>query len=641
MTNTRTTKRIALCCSAILSATVAAQQPPFAGGLQGERTAPPLLVQKKLQRDGTTTGMHEWARQANRAVHERLPRPVFATVSATGANIVFFDANAQPIPIPSGGIVGLRSRFRYVVALENLGPRPDMRFYGSIEVVLGPWLPPMVSGPEAPVAIAFNDQDVRALSNGGMITKVIVLENPAMALPVVGSPTEPLIFDVLDEKSALHEAKLRGRIFMIVRIGDRQLNRKELVGLAAEQSLFLPSDAGLAAAKKGSKLSLSHFKMVAGGSQLGGNEEILQASYSTESGGLPPGYSAPPCGPNCPANHGAPCHLCGRGCDGWPPFAPLPPAPGRPAFVPYVDRYDDEWVCDGADRSPKAMVDNYNRIINVDPGDTIGVYRDHDGRKRFAESNLACVYSPRYVEIRAVQNVEAYERWLNDQRLRQSEGGLQVAGVKRVEVRDRAESAEGLQARMRASGLVANSWAGEFSEVRILEGLEQAVGHHVDKNFQFSLWLKNHEQLFVRRHIEFAKTLSLTQYPVVVSSGMGHGQVLMSEGQKEIRKIDIKPGRPARLIVEKTVDRPAAKPGEVVKFVLRYTNVGDEPMTNVAVIDSLPARLEYVQGSAKSSADAVFTAEENEAGSVMLRWEIRNLMKGKDSGIIEFQARLR
>jgi uncharacterized repeat protein (TIGR01451 family) len=216
-----------------------------------------------------------------------------------------------------------------------------------------------------------------------------------------------------------------------------------------------------------------------------------------------------------------------------------------------------------------------------------------------------------------------------------------VAGVKGIEVRDRAESVEGLNTRMRASGLVANAWVGEFTEVRILEGLEQAIGHRVYKTFDFSLWLKNHQQLFIRRHIDFAKTLSLTQYPVVVSSGMGHGQVLGREGQAEIRKIDVKPGRPARLIVEKTVNQPAAKPGEVVTFALRYTNVGDEPMSNVAVIDSLPARLEYIAGSAKSSADAVFSAEENEVGSHTLRWEIKNPMKGKESGMIEFQARLR
>jgi uncharacterized repeat protein (TIGR01451 family) len=127
----------------------------------------------------------------------------------------------------------------------------------------------------------------------------------------------------------------------------------------------------------------------------------------------------------------------------------------------------------------------------------------------------------------------------------------------------------------------------------------------------------------------------------VVSSGQGHGQVLMAEGPAEIRKVDVKPGRPARLILEKTVNKVAAQPGETVTFVLRYTNTGDEPMTSVAVIDSLPARLEYVPGSAKSSADSIFSAEDNEVGSSTLRWELKAPLKGKQTGLVEFQARLR
>jgi len=632
MKNERTATRIALLISALTACTASAQQPPFAGGLQGERSIPPLGPISKLQRDGTRTGMLEWARQANRAVRERLPMPVFASVTAAGGTqVTFFDAKAQPITLPHVGLVGLRSRFRYVFAIEGITARPNTKYYGSIEVVLGPWLPPMVSPPDAPVALAFSDQDVAALVNGAMITKIIVLENPATAAPVLGSPTEPLVYDTPDAEHAIEEAKRRGRIFMIVRVGDRQLAPRELIGLAADQSLFMPTDEGQEVAKKGGKLNLSHFRMVAGGSSMG-DSDIMQTSYTGEAPAIPKGYSAPPCGPYC-SPYGANC---------WPPFVPIAAAPNRPmGFVPFFDRYDDEWVCDGADRIPKVMVDNYNRVINVDPGDTIGAYKDHDGRRRFTESNLACVYSPRYVEVRAVQNVEGYERLLTAQRMRQNELMLGLAGAKHLDVRDQAEAVEGMNARMRPSGLVANAWVGVFSEVRILEGLEQAVGIHVDKQVQFALWLKNHEQLFVARNIEFAKTLTRAQSPVAVWSGMGIGQVLGSDTTFELRKVDVKPGRPARLVLEKTVDRPAAKPGEVVTFVLRYTNAGDEPMTSVAIMDSLAARLEYVPNTAKSTADAVFTAQENEAGSHTLRWEIKQPVNGKQGGLIEFQARLR
>jgi uncharacterized repeat protein (TIGR01451 family) len=663
MNDVRTlTSKIAIGLAAVLPSFAHAQQPPFMGGLQGERTTPPLLMQPRLQRDGTTTGMQEWARQANRAVRERLPMPVFAKVSVAGqTKINFYDSKANPVAVDSGSIVGLRSRFRYVFALQNLAPRPDKTFFGSMEVVLGPWLPPNVSPPDAPVAVMINEADVMALGHGNMVTKIVVLENPNTASPVLGSPSEPLVYDVPNAETAIAEAEKRGRIFMIIRIGNRDLDKRDLVGLAAEQSLFLPTKSGVEAAKAGSKLTMSHFTLAAGGLDIGDEGDIEQASYTTGGKKMPKGYSAPPIG-GCDGCGKSGCADCGKkhswgggrgyghpsagyGMGGpmqaWPGYVPMPMTPLPPKFTPFYDRYDDEWVCDGGDRKPKVGLDNFGRMINLDPGDTVGVYRDNDGRKRFTESNLACVYSPRYVEVRVVQGVESYERWLNAQRMRQYDYKLAVHNVKGALVGEHAEGAEGVDGRLRASGLVANAWSGSFTEVRVLEGLEQAFGHHVDIQSQFSLWLKNTEQFFVKRHVEFAKTMTRVQYPVMVSSGQGHGQVLSSEGPAEIRKVDIKPGRPARLVLEKTVNKPAAQPGDTVTFILRYTNTGDEPMSSVAVIDSLPGRLEYVQGTAKSSADSIFTAEDNEVGSSTLRWELKAPLKGKQTGLVEFQARLR
>src|SRR5205807_8585005 len=56
--------------------------------------------------------------------------------------------------------------------------------------------------------------------------------------------------------------------------------------------------------------------------------------------------------------------------------------------------------------------------------------------------------------------------------------------------------------------------------------------------------------------------------------------------------------RPLKLI--KWPDKCNARVGDVVTFFLKYTNQGGRPITNVAVSDSLTARLEYVPGSARS-----------------------------------------
>ena len=51
------------------------------------------------------------------------------------------------------------------------------------------------------------------------------------------------------------------------------------------------------------------------------------------------------------------------------------------------------------------------------------------------------------------------------------------------------------------------------------------------------------------------------------------------------------------LVLYKCADRPAAKVGDVVTFTLRYSNHGGQPITDVAVSDSLTPRLEYIPGT--------------------------------------------
>jgi uncharacterized repeat protein (TIGR01451 family) len=95
------------------------------------------------------------------------------------------------------------------------------------------------------------------------------------------------------------------------------------------------------------------------------------------------------------------------------------------------------------------------------------------------------------------------------------------------------------------------------------------------------------------------------------------------------------------LVLIKCCDATCANPGDVITFVLKYSNHGGRPITDVAVTDSLAGRLEYVPGSAESDRDAVFTTQENEAGSVILRWEIGGRLMPGESGRLRFKARVR
>ena len=106
-----------------------------------------------------------------------------------------------------------------------------------------------------------------------------------------------------------------------------------------------------------------------------------------------------------------------------------------------------------------------------------------------------------------------------------------------------------------------------------------------------------------------------------------------------VPKIPPAPERP--LVLCKTADKQGVQIGDIVTFTLKYTNTGGQPITGVVVSDSLTGRLEYVPGSAKTDREAVFTMQANEAGSLILRWEIAGTLLPGTSGLISFQTRVR
>jgi uncharacterized repeat protein (TIGR01451 family) len=84
-----------------------------------------------------------------------------------------------------------------------------------------------------------------------------------------------------------------------------------------------------------------------------------------------------------------------------------------------------------------------------------------------------------------------------------------------------------------------------------------------------------------------------------------------------------------------------AQPGEEIEFTLRFDNVGDQLIGNVTIVDNLSTRFEYVPQSAVSSVDADFSAAPNDAGSLILRWEIKDPVKAGDGGILRFRVKVR
>jgi uncharacterized repeat protein (TIGR01451 family) len=96
-----------------------------------------------------------------------------------------------------------------------------------------------------------------------------------------------------------------------------------------------------------------------------------------------------------------------------------------------------------------------------------------------------------------------------------------------------------------------------------------------------------------------------------------------------------------RLRVVKVASTPFAEPGDEVSLTIRFDNVGQQPIGNVTIIDTLSGRLQYVPESAQCSLDAKFSTEPNQADSLVVRCEITNPLPPGKGGVIRFTCKVR
>jgi uncharacterized repeat protein (TIGR01451 family) len=274
--------------------------------------------------------------------------------------------------------------------------------------------------------------------------------------------------------------------------------------------------------------------------------------------------------------------------------------PARPACIPYkcyqiTDplhglRYpEEECLKDGGDAPPKAGFGPDGKLGGLDPKDTIAEYVDGCGVRRLAISNRVCVCVPRYVVLRTEVQPSSYERMIGPNHAKLPQPPLLVEARVPSLVKEQVEGPEVLKNRERP------------------QVMQEAIGPVI-----FEQWLST------------ALIIGEIGPKVVVGTS---------------RKQCPLPCPP--LLLCKSVDTTCANIGDVVTFTLRYTNPGPTPISNVVVNDSLTGRLEYVPGSAKSDRDATFTTQENEAGSVILRWETSGRLLPGQVGVITFQAKIR
>ncbi|MCA8989270.1 MAG: DUF11 domain-containing protein, partial [Planctomycetaceae bacterium] len=140
--------------------------------------------------------------------------------------------------------------------------------------------------------------------------------------------------------------------------------------------------------------------------------------------------------------------------------------------------------------------------------------------------------------------------------------------------------------------------------------------------------------------IQAAAAWSREKSPVIVASDVAGSEVYSWFRPEEIVGLEDKK-QIGKLYIDKSVDAKSAKTGDVITFTIRYRNTGERSLFNVQIIDNLTPRLEYIEGSATSNREGRLVVEDNSEGSLILKWEISEEIKGQTGGEVTFQAKVR
>lgn len=171
-------------------------------------------------------------------------QPIRFDLPTSGQVTFFCGPDRHPSTIDSKQLASVAPGHVYRLRLSHLPEFPGLELFPTIEI-LDRLHPPAGQELSFPVPVAITPEEIDHALNGRLITKVVYLEQPQLAVPDTRLPREA-VEDVPSDRNLLVEADLRGRPLIILRIGGRQPGRtgssREFFGPPAP--LALPANAG-------------------------------------------------------------------------------------------------------------------------------------------------------------------------------------------------------------------------------------------------------------------------------------------------------------------------------------------------------------------------------------------------------------
>ena len=354
-------------------------------------------------------------------------------------------------------------------------------------------------------------------------------------------------------------------------------------------------------------------------------QQVMPAIYRQDPHAAPPAfrqaqYAAGVRPPSCSCgNHGCGPQACSTGC------AIVGPR--------------DEYLCDGGDSNLAVGIRKNWQVDGLEQEDTVAHYDTVDGRTVVTPSNQVCIYAPRFGVVRRMVDLHEYAR-------SDMPGGIESPmSLAKFDENERAStSLAQLEPTIHrtddpATQMKKRQQLGEFERAMVIEEIDGSLAPYANLQIVRAGTIDNGEKALLARASLAAISWSGDQSPHV-SIDERHAQASVRDAQPGIVYHLHDPKKPHLRLI-KLASCGAANLGDVIEFTLRFDNVGSQVMGNVTIMDNLTTRLEYVEESAKSSVEADFSAELNEGGSVVLRWEITEPIEAGKGGILQFKCKVR
>ncbi len=172
-----------------------------------------------LDRSDSPPGMVSTARimQTGHAVHQyqvvRFEGPKGSRIALSGGQDFL---PTEVGPISAGILVGPA----YRIKITDIPYQEGLELFPTVEL-LDKLCPPPGLEAAFPVPIVLTQEDLETAAAGGMVTRVVYLEDPQAALPIADKPGTQRHFDVNGIEDPLHVADQLGKPIAIVRIGSR------------------------------------------------------------------------------------------------------------------------------------------------------------------------------------------------------------------------------------------------------------------------------------------------------------------------------------------------------------------------------------------------------------------------------------